>query len=175
MPDYTVSHSDGSVDVEHVEDVPPAPRTVPLKLRFSRSNSIGSRLIRWFTRSEYSHVEAEHWLGYRIGATPFGVTKSYHNPVSQLEGDGAYLYKYVTLSHEQSLRFWTFLGQQVGKPYDWSGLFGFVSNRDWEDPDKWFCSELVAAGLVQVGVSLLSEKPARVTPRDLLVSPLLFG
>ncbi|WP_372941439.1 hypothetical protein [Shewanella sp.] len=31
----------------------------------------------------------------------------------------------------------------VGRKYDWGGVFG-VRWGGWGDPDKWFCSELVA-------------------------------
>ena len=34
------------------------------------------------------------------------------------------------------------LDAQVGKPYDWSALFGiFFRHGDWQRPDAWFCSE----------------------------------
>jgi hypothetical protein len=63
---------------------------------------------------------------------------------------------------------------QEGKPYDWAGIFGLVlRERNWEDDDKWFCSELVAWSFKQGGFPLLNETTSRITPRDLLISPLL--
>ena len=63
---------------------------------------------------------------------------------------------------------------QAGKPYDWAGIFGLVfRNRNWESDDKWFCSELVAWSFKQGGYPLLNENSYRITPRDLLISPLL--
>ncbi len=171
MTDYTASHGDQGEQI-----VPPVPRTVPLKLRFSRSNSLGSRLTRWLTRSEYSHLEAEHWSGYRIGVTPFdGVTKVYHNPLRQLEDGEDYLYLYLNVSHDQYFRFWMLMEAQIDKPFDWSGLFGFLPRRDWEGTSRWFCPELIATSLLKVGIFLLDERPSRVTPHDIFISPLLYG
>lgn len=63
---------------------------------------------------------------------------------------------------------------QTGKPYDWAGIFGILTrNRKWEDDDKWFCSELTAWAFQKAGVPLLIETSNRITPRDLLISPLL--
>lgn len=42
---------------------------------------------------------------------------------------------------------------QLGKPYDWKGAFGLAlaPDRDWMQPDKWFCFELAAATLANAG------------------------
>jgi hypothetical protein len=32
--------------------------------------------------------------------------------------------------------------QQLHKPYDSTAIWGFVADRDWRNPDAWFCSEL---------------------------------
>lgn len=55
---------------------------------------------------------------------------------------------------------------KIGKPYDWAALFALPFREDWHDPDKWFCSELVAAALERGGKPL-RIKSHRVTPRDL--------
>ncbi len=45
-----------------------------------------------------------------------------------------------------------FARSTVGKPYDWSGLFGFaLRERDWQRPDRWYCSEHVEATLAAGG------------------------
>ncbi|MBW4089875.1 MAG: hypothetical protein HIU82_02030 [Proteobacteria bacterium] len=64
--------------------------------------------------------------------------------------------------------------RQVGDPYDWSAIYGMAWRRDWHRPGKWFCSELVARAFEVAGCPLLcSAQMDRVTPRDLLMSPLL--
>lgn len=44
-------------------------------------------------------------------------------------------------------RSYSLLEQQLGKEYDKSAIFAMampLAGRDWENPDKWFCSELLA-------------------------------
>jgi len=64
---------------------------------------------------------------------------------------------------------------QIGKPYDWRAIVNFGFHRDWRSPDSWFCSELVAWACEAAGYPLLNpaEPHDRVTPRDLMLSPLL--
>lgn len=62
---------------------------------------------------------------------------------------------------------------QIGKPYDFMGALGIGLNRRWHDENKWFCSELVAWAFMQANTPLLGGNPARITPRDLLLSPYL--
>ena len=66
-------------------------------------------------------------------------------------------------------RAYTFAVAQIGKPYDWRGVFlawrttalGNAVNG------KWFCSELAAAALIAAGVTLPHMRPAHWTPRRL--------
>jgi hypothetical protein len=52
--------------------------------------------------------------------------------------------------------------QEIGKPYDVSGLFMLLNPwRDWNTDDKWFCSELIASA-----TNLFTES-SRVTPQML--------
>lgn len=69
--------------------------------------------------------------------------------------------------------FFSFLRDQLGKPYDPVSIlffFGFFSDRNWQDPNAWTCSELVASALIACGI--LPEDmvlpTGRITPRDLL-------
>lgn len=40
-----------------------------------------------------------------------------------------------------------FIIKQLGKPYDYTGLLNFLSKGKNEEKEKWFCSELIAAGM----------------------------
>jgi uncharacterized protein YycO len=63
---------------------------------------------------------------------------------------------------------WSWAAAQVGKPYDLTALFGWLSGRDWQEEDSWFCSELVAAAFDKAGSPLFREGTmSRVTPQHL--------
>lgn len=52
---------------------------------------------------------------------------------------------------------------QIGKPYDFGALFSMVTSRNWEAPDSWVCSELVAhcSGIFR------PESVSKITPEDI--------
>lgn len=58
---------------------------------------------------------------------------------------------------------------QEGKPYDWKAIMGFVADRNWDNPGRWFCSELVAAAQAKVGHPLFNpaELPDLIVPGDI--------
>ena len=81
-----------------------------------------------------------------------------------------------------------FLRAQLGAPYDigaitdfaWAALSGEGSAHPpgaWRDPDRWFCSELVAAALVHAGVlpGALADEARHVTPQCLMFAVAAIG
>lgn len=54
---------------------------------------------------------------------------------------------------------------QVGMPYDWFGAFGLAlaPDREWMQPDKWFCFELAAATLVHAGRADFREDAGHIS------------
>lgn len=67
-------------------------------------------------------------------------------------------------------KFHAFLRAQLGKPYDMTAIAGLALNRDWREPDSWFCSELQAAALEACGyLPRLSAADNHISPRDLLL------
>ena len=80
----------------------------------------------------------------------------------------------VEATHYQVEKVLQFASEQIGKPYDWAGIYGFIRRRDAQNPAKWFCSELVFAACAFGGIHLLSRIPAhKVAPADVFHSPLL--
>ena len=59
---------------------------------------------------------------------------------------------------------------QDGKKYDWRGIGGVVLNKNLQDPDDWFCSELDSFYLNKYGI--LPCDPA--LPPSLVVPNKLF-
>lgn len=73
---------------------------------------------------------------------------------------------YEVLDAEAGL---SFLRSQVGKRYDYKGAcgLGLAPDRNWQDPEDWFCFELAAAGLAAAGRTLFRDN-AHITGTTLL-------
>lgn len=132
---------------------------------FSRGNSPVSWLISFLTWSRWSHVGV---------ITPTGTVIDAHFPrvreVSQRKFKStARKTAVVEFDHPDPDALFVWLRSQIGKPYDWRALFGFMLRREeWNRPRAWFCSELVAGGFQATGGALFrSTRVGRITPEDL--------
>jgi uncharacterized protein YycO len=144
-------------------------QTEPAVLLFHGRGAI-SALIRWQTRSRYSHaalrlrdgriVEAWQGCGVRIRELPAG------------PGIEAYRVRGLSASRwDTALRY---ACAQVGAGYDYWGVVRFISRRRLPANLRWFCSELVFSSLQSVGVTLLTRIDAsEVSPGMLALSPRL--
>ncbi|WP_417545689.1 hypothetical protein [Marinobacter sp.] len=137
-----------------------------ITLQFSTTKGIGSRVIRWATWSPFSHVDLVLGDGRLLGATArYGVTVRDPEPVSALA-------RFQVAAPAEVL---DALNSQIGRPYDWPGIFGWGFRRNWQEQDSWFCSELIAWAFREAGCPLLRfDRSYRITPRDLLLSPMLI-
>ena len=140
-----------------------------------------SKLIEWETRSKYSHAAIVLRDGSVIESVePDGVRKLPRLP-DVSEPDRIDLFEirgpYGGLTEGQMGLVEAFLGGQLGKPYDWPDLIGFVTrDRLQEDRGAWFCSELVFAAIEAGGVTLLRDiSPFQVSPGTLSLSPYLVA
>lgn len=136
-----------------------------ITLQFSTGTGPASWLVRRFTWSPYSHVDLVLPDGRLLGARgDGGVTIRAPEPFPTVT-------RFTVDAPESVID--TAL-QQLGKPYDWSAIAGLIARRNWQQPDRWFCSELVAWAFESTGHPLLrSAGHYRITPRDLLLSPYL--
>ncbi len=148
-------------------------------IRLCKGRSIYDRLIRWYSRSPYSHAEFAWPLTKRnprewLGAQPRGGVQV--RPANYL---GAVPYDVFALevSQSQARRLERFLLDQVGKPYDWRAIINMgVFQHDVSTWSKWFCSELVFGALAKVGAWILRApllQRDRITPRDVGTSVML--
>ena len=138
-----------------------------------KGKSVLSRAIRWRTWSEYSHAD---WVlddGSVIEAWKGGVRhvmniQSQHTPGTEVD-----LFT-LNLTTVQKWAIQDFLIRQVGKPYDYGAILGFMTRAKSENSDKWFCSELIFTACQSAGVELLKRIPAwKVSPGLLSVSACL--
>lgn len=127
-----------------------------------------SYAIARFSGGPLSHVDARlpdgRLLGARFdkcGGQPSGVRircAGYEQWKSRI------VYRLET-TPVQAARYYDFLQDQLGKPYDWSAILGFAFNRNWRDPRKWYCSELQAAAMEYAEITSRLFLPAyKITP-----------
>jgi len=129
-----------------------------------------SRLIRWQTRSQYSHaaltrarsnVVLESWQGKGVREKRLMDWRD----VTRFD---------VDCTEEQGNAAWQVADGKIGAGYDYRAIFRFMSRRKHKVNTKWFCSELVFVALQCAGVNLLERIPAsHVSPGMLALSPLL--
>ena len=117
-------------------------------IRFSRTHSALSKLIRLSTWSKFSHVDILIEPDVYLGALP-GEGVVFHNEKPRD-------FQFCEIAVPESAI--AFAQSQVGKPYDYTGILGFGLHRNWQDDRKWFCSELIAAACLHGGVRLFHEE-----------------
>lgn len=135
-----------------------------IKLLFSRRNHPGSWLIRAVSWSEWSHVEIILPDGRLLGAAaPQGVGLSTYEERMAIAAHAAIMYFPGNMDAAMA---W---GEtQLRKPYDYLGVIGLGLHRDWEEDDKWWCSEFAGEFLVQGGFApFRPEAIRRLTPQHL--------
>jgi hypothetical protein len=139
-------------------------------LRFVTCNDAVSAGIRAFEYGFWaSHVEAVLPDGRYFGAHYDGGVvaraKGYDATVMRREQ-----FVSVPATPTQEVAFFSFLKEQDGKPYDLTAIVAIIAQRDWREPDSWFCSELQAAALEACGyLPPLAADVNKITPRDLLL------
>jgi uncharacterized protein YycO len=135
-----------------------------VQLVFTRRRGVVPRLIRFFTWSDWSHVgivfdgkiiESVAGIGVREVALAQAIPKGTDFQILSYRCDDPA----AVIAAART---------QIGKPYDNSAIFGFIGRRDWQKPDSWFCSELVAWAFAHAGFALFRpDSVHRVTPGDL--------
>ena len=132
-----------------------------------------SRAIEWFTRGPYSHVAWVCRDGTVIEARGSGVRRVDSIADQHVDGTPVELYDVPGCDPAAAE---AFLAAQIGKPYDYRGLLGFITRTETQDKGCWFCSELVFAAAKAGGVELLARVLASdVSPTLLSYSPLIVA
>ena len=129
-----------------------------------------SALIRWQTRSRYSHAALQRRDGRIVEAWAGDGVRV--KKLSDWRGVDAFEVPCMSTNRWDIALGWA--QSQVGSRYDWRGVFRFVTRSEPCKDEKWFCSELVFQAFKQAGIDLLHRvQPARVSPGLLSYSPLL--
>jgi uncharacterized protein YycO len=141
-----------------------------VRVIFSASNLIGSKIIRLLTWSSWSHVALLYGDDKVVEATYPKVRETSLDEF--LKGKTLTLCVDLPCSNPEAVI--TAARSQLGKRYDTLAVLAFLWHfRDWEDDSKWFCSELVAYALREGGLPLFREGVLqRITPQHLwLLNP----
>ena len=146
----------------------------PVLLALHRGPGIIGTLIRWQTRSPYSHASL-YCPGDGVVEAREGHGVRRLSQLDPLPGETIDLFEVPSATPEQLARLWQFAQAQVGKPYDYTMVLRFVSRRQAsrKEAGKWFCSELAFGAFRHAGIDLLARtEPWEVSPGWLPRSPL---
>lgn len=137
-----------------------------MKVIFTSSNLPFALAIRLFTGCKWHHCGVIYNDDFVIESRAVGGVKAVKLDDFKNRGD----YVIVDFECENELKATRFLYSQIGKSYDWSGAFAYPFRGDWQDKEKWYCSELVAKALEIGGCKLFRDDVRSITPRDLYIS-----
>lgn len=103
---------------------------------------IYNRIVRWWTRSKYSHVELVFADGLAASASaPDGGVRFRR---IQFDPDR---WDVVDLPAHLAPAALAWFGAHAGQPYDWLGVLHFALSPVGDNNQRWFCSEAAAAAL----------------------------
>jgi hypothetical protein len=104
-------------------------------------------VIALFTMGPYSHVEFVFSDGMWFSASGRDGGVRYKEIIPKPH----WFYLDLPLAGEDEAKLRTWCDGEVGREYDWKEVTRFVLPWLGSDDSRWFCSEIVMAGLQQVG------------------------
>lgn len=135
-----------------------------MNLIFATDSEKLSGIIRAVTSCQWHHVGAI-FGDYVYEARFSGVLKTH---VEDFKKRGRYCIVDCPLKDESAAL--DFANEQLGKKYDIAGLISFPLRARWQDPTRWYCSELVAAIAEAGRTQIVRSDLSGVSPRDLWVN-----
>jgi len=136
-----------------------------LELAFYRGNGNNfDKLIRWWTDSDYSHVEIViNGVGYSSSPRDGGVRKANIN-----FGNGNWDMFEIPCTYLQEEKIRLFFEREMWKKYDWLGIFLTQAIPiGTQDPLRWFCSEIAMAAFYHAEITTIENKPKWYSPEDM--------
>lgn len=118
------------------------------------------KIIAWWTKGKYSHVEIIIDKYQYSSFTKNGVRKKphYFNPD---------VWDYIDIEVPDVKAILDFFNKTEGKKYDWWGVFGFVIPIR-QKKRRYFCSEWVTEALQKAGYEKVKGlKPHKISPNKL--------
>ena len=138
-----------------------------------KGRSFFSRLIKWFTRSEYSHIST--WFVQEAVVIESREGKGVIERSSTLFQEAILkgvisVYKF-DITEEQKEQMLREMRATLGKKYDWLHVAKFVTRRRGSSDDRWFCSEHFLHHAQSARVSILNMDPWLADPGHIVRSP----
>lgn len=134
-------------------------------IAFYKGGGFVSRLIKFWTRSKYSHCE----LVFNNGSSFSADTKMpmHTRFASKFMIPEEWDFIHIAVAEEDEMKIEDFCVEELNCAYDWKGIFlsQFI-NLGYHSKTKWFCSEVCVAALQTIGM-LPGIKPNRVSPGKL--------
>lgn len=121
---------------------------------FVTSNSFGSKLIRKFDGATASHVGIS-FDGQTVLDSTFRHRGVREWPIEVFEtqhGRRVVDAIRIALPYPQRAEEWA--RSQIGKPYDVFALAGMALWGDWQEDDRWYCSEYMAGAIQEGGIDV---------------------
>lgn len=145
-----------------------------IKILQYRGISVISRMIRWQTRSVYSHSAIMTPVGSVIEAWHKGGVQEVEN-ISSLHTSGTIVdvYEFSAMYGVDETSMLQFAREQLGCGYDFAAILRFLSRRSYTQNNRWFCSELVAKAAERGGCPIVNLPAHQISPRDVAASPVL--
>lgn len=137
-----------------------------VRIQLSTESGPVSEFIRWYTWSNWSHIDLVLPSGSLLGARLDGGVQvrdpGYANfsKTLMLEAPDA-----PQSIYEEALK-------QVGKPYSKETILGLAVRQDYGSDAEFDCSEFVTYASIQAGFPFfITQHADRITPRDFGICP----
>jgi len=116
---------------------------------YKGEGDIVDKAIRWWTKSEFSHVEmvfGDEWCSTSPRTMKVGCRKVAAKPEN-------WTFVQVVCTPEQEEVLKNRFRSEYGKKYDWLGIvLTQIVPLSVDAPNRWFCSEICAQALIDAGL-----------------------
>lgn len=133
-----------------------------MKIAFKKGITPWDWAIRLFSGGSYSHCEIIFSDGYFFSARPFSRVSYTHRRITS-RWDVIDIP--CTIEEEEAIRKWC--DGELGCGYDWLGILRFLFDEVRPSDNRWFCSEICAAVLRNMGRLPKSTTPHTLHPTGL--------
>jgi len=147
---------------------------IKMKVAFLKGTGFIDKLIKFYTKSDYSHCELVFSDGVWFGNALDGKMKTGFK--SRIPDPKYWDFIELPTSEADEIKIKAFCEKEKDCKYDWSGIFlSQILHFGAQSKTKWFCSEICTAALQEIGM-LSGIKPHKVSPGKLysLIKPKII-